>query len=220
MFGELYGSAVESRSAKDFLEVPAWLRGGPEPATASEVMFRADRLKTMRMRLSAAYKGMNALLMKEGAQDWRSGQKFDHTVFFGENVDIHHIFPQDWCKKDGRKPAVFDSIINKTPLSFRTNRIIGGVAPSHYLAKLAAGDEQTPPIEPAHLEAYLRSHLVDPELLRRDAFDAFMADRQKRLLALIEKAMGKTAYTGDEQEEGIDVEADADAVEAEMVMTV
>ena len=58
------------------------------------------------------------------------------------------------------------------------------------------------------------------ELLRRDAFDAFMADRQKRLLALIEKAMGKTAYTGDEQEEGIDVEADADAVEAEMVMTV
>ncbi len=220
VFGELYGSAVESRSAKDFLEVPAWLRGGPEPATASEVMFRADRLKTMRMRLSAAYKGMNALLMKEGAQDWRSGQKFDHTVFFGENVDIHHIFPQDWCKKDGRKPAVFDSIINKTPLSFRTNRIIGGVAPSHYLAKLAAGDEQTPPIEPAHLEAYLRSHLVDPELLRRDAFDAFMADRQKRLLALIEKAMGKTAYTGDEQEEGIDVEADADAVEAEMVMTV
>jgi hypothetical protein len=45
-------------------------------------MFRADRLKTMRMRLSAAYKGVNALLMKEGAQDFRSGQKFDHTVFF------------------------------------------------------------------------------------------------------------------------------------------
>jgi hypothetical protein len=34
--------------------------------------------------LSAAYKGVNALLMKEGAQDFRSGQKFDHTVFFGE----------------------------------------------------------------------------------------------------------------------------------------
>jgi hypothetical protein len=67
--------------------------------------------------------------MKEGAQDFRSGQKFDHTVFFGENVDIHHIFPQDWCKKQSIKPSVFDSIINKTPLSYRTNRIIGGVAP-------------------------------------------------------------------------------------------
>lgn len=52
------------------LEVPGWLSGGPEPSTVSETMFRADRLKTMRMRLSAAYKGVNALLMKEGAQDF------------------------------------------------------------------------------------------------------------------------------------------------------
>ena len=91
------------------------------PQPSSETMFRADRLKTMRMRLSAAYKGMNALLMKDGAQDFRSGQRFDHTVFFGENVDIHHIFPQDWCKSKG-----IIVIINKTPLSYRTNRIIGG----------------------------------------------------------------------------------------------
>jgi hypothetical protein len=119
-------SAVESRIARDFMEVPAWLNGGPEPSTVSETLFRADRLKTMRMRLSAAYKGVNALLMKEGAENFRSGQKFDHTVFFGENVDIHHIFPQDWSKTNGIKPDVFDSIINKTPLSYRTNRIIGG----------------------------------------------------------------------------------------------
>ena len=147
VFGELYGSAVETRIARDFMEVPSWLKGGPEPSTVSETMFRADRLKTMRMRLSAAYKGVNALLMKEGAQDFRSGQKFDHTVFFGENVDIHHIFPQDWCKKKGIKPKVYDSIINKTPLSYRTNRIIGGVAPSVYLGKLEESDT-TPPIDP------------------------------------------------------------------------
>jgi hypothetical protein len=105
------------------MEVPGWLMGGPPPSTVSETLFRADRLKTMRMRLSAAYKGVNALLMKEGAQDFRSGQKFDHTIFFGENVDIHHIFPQDWCKSHGIKPKMFDSIINKTPLSYRTNAL-------------------------------------------------------------------------------------------------
>jgi hypothetical protein len=152
VFGELYGSAVETRIARDFMEVPVWLKGGPEPSTVSETLFRADRLKTMRMRLSAAYKGVNALLMKEGAQDFRSGQKFDHTVFFGENVDIHHIFPQDWCKRHGIKPNVFDSIINKTPLSYRTNRIIGGVAPSEYLAKLEKGNETTPSIDRARLD--------------------------------------------------------------------
>jgi uncharacterized protein DUF262 len=95
VFGELYGSAVETRVARDFMEVPGWLTGGPPPSTVSETLFRADRLKTMRMRLSAAYKGVNALLMKEGAQDFRSGQKFDHTIFFGENVDMESQLPHD-----------------------------------------------------------------------------------------------------------------------------
>lgn len=216
VFGELYGSTVETRIAKDFIEVPAWLKGGPAPSTVSETIFRADRLKTMRMRLSAAYKGINALLMKEGAQDFRSGQKFDHAVFFGENVDIHHIFPQDWCKKRGIKPTVFDSIINKTPLSYKTNRIIGGVAPSEYLAKLEQGNTTSPPLERARLDGFLTSHLVDPSLLRADNFESFMIHRQKRLLVLIEQATGKTAYCGTVPEEGIDVEADEDAMEAAM----
>lgn len=218
VFGELYGSAVETRIARDFMEVPVWLKGGPEPSTVSETMFRADRLKTMRMRLSAAYKGVNALLMKEGAQDFRSGQKFDHTVFFGENVDIHHIFPQDWCKQHGIKPNVFDSIINKTPLSYRTNRIIGGVAPSEYLAKMEKGNDTTPSIDRWRLDTYLTSHLIDPALLRADSFDAFMVDRQKRLLALIEQATGRPAYSGTVQEEGEDVEADDDTAEAELTI--
>lgn len=32
----------------------------------------------------------------------------------GKPLDIHHIFPQQWCKEKGIKPAVYDSIINKT----------------------------------------------------------------------------------------------------------
>ena len=219
VFGELYGSTVETRIAKDFVEVPAWLNGGIEPTTVSETIFRADRLKTMRMRLSAAYKGVNALLMKEGAQDFRSGQKFDHTVFFGENVDIHHIFPQDWCKKQGIKPAVFDSIINKTPLSFRTNRIIGGVAPSQYLAKLAKGDSSNPAIESQKLDSYLESHLISPVLAHSDNFELFMQDRQRRLLALIEQATGKSAYAGENESEGEDAEIDEDGVEADMTQS-
>lgn len=218
VFGELYGSAVETRIARDFMEVPVWLQGGTEPSTVSETMFRADRLKSMRMRLSAAYKGVNALLMKEGAQDFRSGQKFDHTVFFGENVDVHHIFPQDWCKKQGIKPSVYDSIINKTPLSYRTNRIIGGVAPSDYLAKLRAGDKATPAIDAQRLDGYLCTHLIDPALLRSDSFEAFMEDRQTRLLGLIERATGRAVYVGDAGEEGVDVESDDDSAEAEMTI--
>ncbi len=218
VFGELYGSAVETRIARDFAEVPAWLNGGPEPSTVSETVFSADRLKTMRMRLSAAYKGVNALLMKEGAQDFRSGQKFDHTVFFGENVDIHHIFPQAWCKEQNISPKTYDSIINKTPLSYRTNRIIGGIAPSKYLAKLERGNTDSPPIDTTKLDSFLSSHLIDPTLIREDNFEKFLEDRQRKLLALIEQATGKSAFTGNLSEEGEDIEVDGDQAEAEFTV--
>ncbi|RWE83373.1 MAG: DUF262 domain-containing protein [Mesorhizobium sp.] len=218
VFGELYGSAVDSRISRDFLEVPLWLKDGPVPSTVSETIFRSDRLKTMRMRLSAAYKGVNALLMKEGAEDFRSGQAFDDAIFFGESVDIHHIFPKQWCANAGIKADVFDSIINKTPLSYKTNRIIGGVAPSAYLQRLQTGTPDTPAINADRLDQILASHLIDPALIRADSFAAFMADRQSRLLALIEKAMGKAAYTGDVKEEGVDDERDEDGAEAEMTI--
>lgn len=197
VFGELYGSAVESRFAKDVVEVPAWLAGGATPTTIAQATIRADRLRSMRSRLSAAYKGVNALLMRAGAQDFRSGQDFDDTVFFDESVDIHHVFPKDWCAKQKIPPSVYDSIINKTPLTARTNRIIGGAAPSAYLAKLEVGSSDAPALPTHLLDGHLRSHLIEPELLRADNFAAFIAAREQGLLALIEKATGQSVYRGD-----------------------
>jgi hypothetical protein len=215
VFGELYGSTVDSRIARDFLEVPEWLKGGETPSTVREGTFHADRLKTMRMRLSAAYKGVNALLMKEGARDFRSGQKFDHAIFFGENVDIHHIFPKAWCEAQGIKPDVYDSIINKTPLSYRTNRIIGGAAPSSYLGKLEAGGTETPAIAPGNLDDYLESHLINPAKLRSDDFAGFMQARQRLLLRLIEQATGQPISGVQTVEED---ESDEETVEASLTI--
>ncbi|WP_237210968.1 DUF262 domain-containing protein [Rhodococcus ruber] len=60
VFGELYGSTTENRIARDFLEVPEWMHMGPEPGTIRDSAFRAERLKTMRMRLSAAYTALRS----------------------------------------------------------------------------------------------------------------------------------------------------------------
>jgi hypothetical protein len=94
VFGELYRSAVESRFALDIRDVARWIGGGPVPQTIERADFREERSRTLRTRLSAAYKGVRALLMRCGAEDFRSGQPFDQAVFFDENVDIHHIFPR------------------------------------------------------------------------------------------------------------------------------
>ncbi|MBI4756144.1 MAG: DUF262 domain-containing protein [Betaproteobacteria bacterium] len=214
VFGELYGSAVESRFAKDILEVPAWLDGGPESSTVADGVLRADRLLTMRSRLSAAYKGLQALLLRQGAIDFRSGQAFDQTVFFDEAVDIHHIFPKAWCESQIPKlPAsIYDSVVNKTPLGYRTNRIIGGVAPSSYLEKLEKGKAGPngqiiePSIDKATLAGYLETHCIPvPELYAND-FAGFMKARQKLLLDLVSHTTGHAIPASAEAaEEGDDI---------------
>jgi hypothetical protein len=212
VFGELYGSAVESRFAKDILEVPAWLDGGPEPSTVADGVLRADRLLTMRTRLSAAYKGLQALLLRQGAIDFRSGQAFDQTVFFDEGVDIHHIFPKAWCESQKLPAALYDSVVNKTPLGYRTNRIIGGVAPSIYLEKLEKGKTGPnnqiiePSIEKQVLAGYLETHCIPvPELYTND-FTGFMTQRQKLLMELVSHITGHTIPTSTEPtEEGDEI---------------
>lgn len=201
VFGEQYGSSVESRFAKDLVEVPDWIDGGPDPSTVQEASFHPDRLRNLRSRLSAAYKGLNALIKLEGGYDLRSGQPIEYTNFWEENVDIHHIFPKAWCETQKIPRHVYDSIINKTPVSARTNRIIGGRAPSIYLTAL----QEEAGISSERMDDLLRSHAIDPAALRADDFEAFMAARTEALLRLIETAMGKSIPRDQPASEGEDL---------------
>lgn len=215
VFGELYGSATETRFAKDFVEVLEWVGDGPEPTTVAEAAFSPERLGTLRSRLSAAYKGVNALIKLRGGYDLRSGQPIEYTNFWEENVDIHHIFPRAWCEKQGIPRERYDSIVNKTPLSARTNRIIGGRAPSAYLPAL----EHEAGVSSERMDVFLSSHAIDPRSLRADDFDGFVDARAEALLQLIEDAMGKPIPREQPPAEGSDpgedVEETLESVEPE-----
>ncbi len=194
MLGELYGGSIETRFARDLADVPAWLDDGPEPKSVTDANFSPNRLLTLRSRNSAAYKGLFALVLRDGCQDFRSGETIDVTRFLDENVDIHHIFPQAWCQ--GRVDSQrMDSFVNKTAISARTNRIISGNAPSVYVEKLQASAG----ISEDRMDDILASHVIDPLALRLDDFDAFFQDRSEQLLKRIESAMGK-AVVRDAQE--------------------
>lgn len=188
VFGELYGGSTETRFSQDLPDVVDWIRkDAAEPRTVTTAQFAPGRLLTLRTRNSAAYKGIYALLLKAGAMDWRTGEKAEVDGYFDESIDIHHIFPKAWCEKAGHSPAVYNSIINKTPLTARTNRILGGVAPSEYLTRLVKA-AQTPHEGVAER---VRSHLTEPELLVTDDFDGFFDARRAALLRSISNAMGK-----------------------------
>jgi len=123
--------------------------------------------------------------MLSGAQDFISGEPFEIMTYFDSQVDIHHIFPRDWCNKNGIPASRYDSIINKSPLSKISNIRIGGDAPSVYLKRIEDKDGLTP----EQLDRILRTHLIDPAPLRADDFEAFWTSRQNALADLIGTAM-------------------------------
>lgn len=188
VFGELYGSANETRYALDMIQVTDWIENNAEePKTIYDANFSPSRLNTLRTRNSAAYKGVYALMMDENTKDWLSATKIDFITYFSESIDIHHIFPVAWCEKNNIPRNDYDCIINKTPLSGRTNRIVRGDAPSKYLERL----KKRAGVSDSEFNDILRSHLVSPDYMYKDDFYGFFNNRKEQILQRIEKAIGK-----------------------------
>lgn len=188
VFGELYGSANETRYALDMIQVTDWIENNAEePKTIYDANFSPSRLNTLRTRNSAAYKGVYALMMDENTKDWLSATKIDFSTYFSESIDIHHIFPVAWCEKNNIPRNDFDCIINKTPLSGRTNRIVSGDAPSKYLERL----KKYAGVSDSEFNDILRSHVVSPDYMYKDDFYGFFNNRKEQILQRIEKAIGK-----------------------------
>jgi hypothetical protein len=210
VLGELYGGAVETRIALDMQQLLAWINEPlePEPATVQAAGFNPNRLDTLRSRTSAAYRGLYVLLQREGARDFFWQARMIDLDLDDVKLDIHHIFPKKWCESANISPRVYNAIVNKTAISYKANRKIGGNAPSKYLAQLQA-EPQVKLTDPK-MDDILKSHFIDPALLRADSFQEFYAARKAALLTLVERSMGKasaesTSITEDEaddEEEG------------------
>ena len=130
VFGELYGGANETRFALDLPDIVRWLDGGDEPRTITDSGFATTRLLTLQTRNSAAYKGLMALLIQRGSRDFKNGDPIELTNYFDEAVDIHHIFPANYCEKQKLPRPKWNCVVNKAPLTAATNRTLGGRAPS------------------------------------------------------------------------------------------
>ncbi len=200
VLGELYGGAVETRIANDYDELLRWFEDDQAvPRTVRDANFQPERFDTLRTRLSAAYKGINVLVLREGSKDWFWKATIQELDVNEIALDIHHIFPRDWCEKQGIARERYDSILNKTPISYKANRKIGGDAPSVYIPRIQ--NEKQVGLGDEAMDALLASHALEPTRLRSNAFGRFVEDRRHRLVALIERAMGKQVNLAGEVEE-------------------
>ncbi len=211
VFGELYGSASETRIALDLQGLLKWIDDlTAPPTTVIDAGFQPTRLETMRSRTSAAYRGLYVLIQHRGAQDFFWKARMVDIDRNEKGIDIHHIFPRKWCEEQDEKipPRVFNSIVNKTAISYKANRKIGGSAPSEYLLKLQ--NSKAVQLDDDRMNAILRTHYIDPKFLRADDFRSFFDSRKTALLAIVEEAMGKQAVITSELAPENGFEADED----------
>lgn len=213
VLGEMYAGSTDTQAARDFSAVTNWIKeGGKEPTTIHEADFQEKRLPELRTRGSALYKGIHALIMHDRGtmqcSDFRTGIPIDEKIFFDDRIDIHHIFPRAWCERKGIAPNVYNSIINKTAISARTNQQIGRRAPSEYLQRI----QNRAGIDAAKMNERLAAHLISVDALRVDDFYGFFEARRAALLDIIEKAMGTEKVI---RENGEAAEKSAEAEEFE-----
>ena len=196
IMGEMYGGANETRYANDIDDVVRAIRGEEVAIrTINSSFFSATRLLSLTTRLSAAYKGIMALIYKEQCRDFMNGTAMDVVKSMDLLPDIHHIFPEAYCYNRYKREK-WNCIVNKTPILPASNRSIGGSAPSIYLKRIMTEAN----IDEEQLRQRIESHLIDYDALSTDDFDTYFIDRAKKLLTIIEKVMGKkVADRGAEQ---------------------
>lgn len=196
VFGESYRAAQETRYGRDISEVTAWLKGGDIPKIINETQMSAVRLMSLRTRTAAAYKGIISMIFRHGATDFLANNSMSSSAAYAESIDIHHIFPKNYCIEQNYPEDKFDSIANKTPILGSTNKMIRDKAPSKYLkdiqSKTGCSEDD--------VKDFLESHFADADLCRADNFDAFIIDRAKKILDEIEKLTGRKISDRDSQD--------------------
>ena len=197
ILGEMYGGSNETRYAYDVEDVVNAIRGKESlNRTIRSAFFSSTRLISLQTRNSAAYKGIMALVYRESCRDFIKGTTMDIVKSMDESPDIHHIFPEIYCIRKGYPKEQWNSIVNKTPLLPVSNRSIGGSAPSIYSQKIMKDAN----ITEEQLRMRIESHLIDYNALIHDDFHTYFIERAKRILNVIEGAMGKEiADKGSEQ---------------------
>ncbi|MGW2655803.1 GmrSD restriction endonuclease domain-containing protein [Streptomyces sp. NPDC001478] len=198
VLGEMYGGSLETRFTRDTEQVIDWVRGEDVvPDTVSEAAFLGERLDTLTTRNSAAYKGIYALVVKQGAVDWYfTDSPLTPAQLVEHAVDVRVIFPKAWIAKNAPGWTKFaTSIVNKTPISLRASKSMSG-PPSAYLKTLSLESG----MRPEWFEDVVATHLVDVDALKAGDFIRFYENRAKQLRDLVREAMGKHTVSRDTTE--------------------
>lgn len=200
VFLERYSSSVESKSRKDYIEMMAhWTQNGSEPSVFVEARARIGgsgyTVRDSTSSSSSVYSGVFCLLAIHKARDWMQGESIEL-----QELQDHHIFPQNYLKKHGIKDKItVNSILNRTLISAKTNGKIRDKAPSTYLQSSEIFPSgATPTLMDAHFIntaalADMQCATDAPTLsdaVVRTAYEDFLKEREAAIVAEIRARCG------------------------------
>ncbi len=192
VFGQVYESAPNSKSAKDVLELFDWLNGGNLPDTVNIFRFDPKTLYDVTPRQRAIYRGVLCLVLKNGARDFHTQAIITGKLMNVEGIDDHHVFPAKFLEKSkGIKISrQRDCVLNRTLIDRTTNQMIRDRAPSVYLKdiKETAGFP---------FDDILSSHCLPTGTdapFWIDDYETFLAWREKRLWQEIKQVTGISGH--------------------------
>lgn len=176
VFGQVYENAPNSQSARDYLAFKHWAATGEAPASVTNFNFNIDSLRQTTPRQRAVYRGVIALILRNGAQDFHKGGRITAGMMHQQKIEDHHLFPQAYLAENRPdiNTTLRDCVLNRTLIDKDTNARIGKRVPYDYLSEIkeAVGVD--------YLSDTLKSHLL-PESLSswKDPFESFLDERQK-----------------------------------------
>jgi hypothetical protein len=185
IFDQVYENAPNAAASKDVGELSRWFGGGEPPESIRGFSFEGHTLRETTNRQRALFRGVLILVLRNGTRDFHRAERITPKLLEEERMDVHHIFPRKFLN-DRHPQKCVNSVLNQTLINARTNRTIGGRAPSQYLRLIEKDFEGSP----LSLSDVLRSHLISPEAeaaMRRDDFEGFLNARQATLDTEIQK---------------------------------
>ncbi len=190
IFSQSYQSSVESQIAKDFKEMKEWFsddRKSPRVVEYFENDTLDIHLREEKRTWSAIYKAVFTILIINGARDFQSFDLPEYSL-----LEDHHIVPRSWGKEN--KVKEIDSILNRTPISKKTNReVISSRLPNVYLKEIFNKTKNK-----EDFYKLMESHLISrkaTDILMRDNFspgdyEEFINEREKTIIKKVKSLLG------------------------------
>ncbi|MHB8987563.1 MAG: GmrSD restriction endonuclease domain-containing protein [Desulfobulbia bacterium] len=187
VFGQIYESSPNSKSAKDVVEIIQWFKDESLPESVDTFRFDPRALRDVTPRQRSIYRGAICLILRGGARDFHTQAVITGKIMAQEGIDDHHVFPAAYLERNGvTLSRNRDCILNRTLIDRTTNQMISDRAPSDYLAEIRKTSGFP-------YDSVLTSHILPVgggSPLLTDDYETYLIWRQDRLWQEIQNVTG------------------------------